>query len=535
LASVAGKAPPIAEQTDVLVIGAGTSGVAAALTAARAGARVMLIDENPVDFKSMAEEIPLHFGGRMSASLQNRNSALERVLESNPALTEAFEAGIEVRLGTACFGLFPKHASAAWMEVPAAGLVDADHAYLVGYHQAIVAAGRRDMGLAFEGWQLPGVMGANAAHRLSVQYDALDAKRAVLVGSDNQALEIANLLAARNVRIEAIVEQAGAVQGSSAMLERLEARGARFYPGHVLAKAQGDLQGVTRLVLVKVDAHGRHMPGETVELACDTVLLGVGSIPAIELLEAAGCCVHYDAARGGHVPRLDGFQRTSVEGVHAIGDCAGIWDSKTCGDEIPAREGRIAANAALRALGMDVASRDEAVVAPDPTRDCAASRLAWVRASVLNSAAAPLVCQCEEVNAADILNLRPPRYVPLPDSRPNVAPSNSQHAAGCASPDLVKRLTRAGMGSCQGRRCREQVGALLALGSGRELCKVPHATYRAPVRPLPLSQLAALPESPDMDEHWDSWFGMPSQWIPFWRVPPTYTVADRGEDEAARE
>jgi hypothetical protein len=133
------------------------------------------------------------------------------------------------------------------------------------------------------------------------------------------------------------------------------------------------------------------------------------------------------------------------------------------------------------------------------------------------------------------LNLRPPRYVPLPDSRPNVAPSNLQHPALCASPDLVKRLTRAGMGSCQGRRCREQVGALLALGSGRELCKVPHATYRAPVRPLPLSQLAALPESPAMDEHWDSWFGMPSQWIPFWRVPPTYTVANRGEDEAARE
>ena len=533
-ASVAGKAPPMAEETDVLIIGAGASGLAAALTAAAGGARVMLVDENPVAFKTMGEDIPLHFGTRMSAALQSRNAALERVLEANPALSQAFEAGIDVRLATVCFGLYPRHAAAAWMDTPCAGLADAERAYLVRFKQVIVAAGCRDMGLAFEGWQLPGVMGAQAAYRLSVLYDALDAKRAVLVGSSEWALQVAETLAKRNVRIEAIVEQSSEIQSSAAAWDRLQSQGTALYAGHVVARAAGSHEGVSRVYLAKVDGEGRHLPDSAVEIACDTVLLGVAPIAALELLEAAGCCVVYEPARGGHVPHVDGSQRTSLEGIYAVGDCAGIWDAKTSTTEVACKEGRIAAGAALRALGMDAAAHDEPVVPPSPLCDPAVARLAWVRASVLNSCGEPAVCQCEAVTAAAILDLEPPRYVPVPGSRAKTRPK-PDYEAGCPSPDLVKRLTRAGMGTCQGRRCREQVGALLALGSGRGLGEVPHATYRTPVRPLPLSQLAALPESSAMGEHWDSWFGMPSQWVPFWRAPPTYTVADRGEDEAARE
>jgi hypothetical protein len=87
------------------------------------------------------------------------------------------------------------------------------------------------------------------------------------------------------------------------------------------------------------------------------------------------------------------------------------------------------------------------------------------------------------------------------------------------------------MGPCQGRRCREQIAALMALGAGLGLADIPLATYRPPVRPLRLAQLAALPEASAMGEGWDSWFGMPSQWVPFWRVPPAYCAADCGPQE----
>jgi hypothetical protein len=106
-----------------------------------------------------------------------------------------------------------------------------------------------------------------------------------------------------------------------------------------------------------------------------------------------------------------------------------------------------------------------------------------------------------------------------------VDPERSPH------PDVVKRLTRAGMGPCQGRRCREQIAALMALSSGTALADIPLASYRPPVRPLRLAQLAALPEAAAMAEGWDSWFGMRSQWVPFWRAPPTYSAVQCSAQE----
>ncbi|MDE2261494.1 MAG: BFD/(2Fe-2S)-binding domain-containing protein, partial [Gammaproteobacteria bacterium] len=272
--------------------------------------------------------------------------------------------------------------------------------------------------------------------------------------------------------------------------------------------------------------------GPLERIECDTVLLAVAAIPAIELIEAAGCSVSFQAALGGHVPVIDGSQRASLPFLYAAGDCAGIWPSKTLSDDTARREGRIAAVAALRALGVEPGGREEAAVSPDPAVwDVALERLAWVRAMTLKAAAAPFVCQCEEVTAADILGLHPPRYLQWRQEVPGGWRLGSVDPERAPHPDVVKRLTRAGMGPCQGRRCREQIAALMALGTGSALADIALATYRPPVRPLRLAQLAALPEAPAMGEGWESWFGIPSQWIPFWRLAPSYSAAASCADE----
>ena len=76
-----------------------------------------------------------------------------------------------------------------------------------------------------------------------------------------------------------------------------------------------------------------------------------------------------------------------------------------------------------------------------------------------------------------------------------------------------------------------QIAALMALGTGSALADIPLATYRPPVRPLRLAQLAAVPEAAAMGEGWESWFGIPSQWIPFWRLSPSCSAADCSADE----
>jgi len=143
----------------------------------------------------------------------------------------------------------------------------------------------------------------------------------------------------------------------------------------------------------------------------------------------------------------------------------------------------------------------------------------------------PYVCQCEEVTAREILEVRPPRYLGWPEDKRNTRALRHLLGESAPNPDQVKRLTRAGMGVCQGRRCREQVAALLALGAGARLRDIPLASHRAPVRPVALSAVAETNEPAEMTEHWDVWFGMPPQYVSHWEAPQYYTVAARATDD----
>ncbi|MBK5351094.1 FAD-dependent oxidoreductase [Pseudomonas sp. TH41] len=530
-ASVAGKAPPISDETDILIVGAGPAGLAAALTAAGHGLRVTLVDENPVPIETMGEEVPLHFGGRMGAAVSNRNSVLQTLLDARPEIADALEAGVDVRLGTAVWGLFPQQRTTAWIEGSVAGLADDKNAWLLRFKQVIVAAGRRDMGLAFDGWHRPGVMGVSAAQRLATVYDALDCKRAVLVGSDTQALASAHALISKGVQIVAIIEQAGHVSGDPALLGLLVEHGAQVLTGHVVREAGGDAFGVKRITAVAVDTAGRPVCGSLNEIECDTVLLGVAAIPAIELVEAAGCRTSFQAGRGGHVPDTDPVQRTSLPFILVAGDCAGVWSSKSLDDSISRREGRIAAHTALAALGVDRGPNDKAPMPDEPVCDVSVNRAAWVRASTVHAQNEPFVCLCEEVTASEILAQQPPRYLDwTPADTAVQSVMTSSQANGSPNPDVTKRLTRACMGPCQGRRCREQVAALLGIGAGVSVDVIALASFRPPVRPLSLQQVGQIEETPQMHSRWDAWFDMPSQWTPFWLCAGQQTVARRPQD-----
>ena len=104
--SVTGKQLQISEQVQLLVIGAGPAGCAAARKACAQGAQVMLVDEHPIPADVMGEHVPQLWGGRMGAQVANRAAMLEQVLEARPELAELFDMGVDVRLGTACWGLF---------------------------------------------------------------------------------------------------------------------------------------------------------------------------------------------------------------------------------------------------------------------------------------------------------------------------------------------------------------------------------------------------------------------------------------------
>jgi thioredoxin reductase len=507
--SVAGKHAPPAEHFEIVVIGAGPAGIAAAVEAAKAGRRVKLVDENPVAAGRMGLDVPLFYGQRMTAAVQNQARMLEQVLAASPALEEAYELGVDVALATTCWGAFVNGPGLGSLPAPVVGLADEERSWLCGFDRLIVAAGARDLVMFFEGADQPGVMGGNALNALLARYDAFDGRRIVVAGSGELALSTALLALDRGLEVAAIVEVRDAPQGPAALVEAVTARGVPILCSRVVKAAERGAYGVSGVVLVPPDA-----PEREERIACDTICLAVGLVPAVELLDVAGARLERDGKRGGFVPVLEGGVRTSLASVFAAGDCAGI--AAGTDPAIAAAHGRAAAAAALRSL--DAAAGLDAPAAAPPGApaypDGSAYPLDWMRALVAVGAPSVLACQCEEVTRQELLGVQPPRYLGCPSEVMKRRDLKSLAADGPIDQDQVKRLTRAGMGACQARRCREQVAMLLALGAGVPLEDIPLMGYRAPVRPLPLAVIAAE-ETAAMGEHWDVWFGIPTQWVPY--------------------
>jgi thioredoxin reductase len=515
--SLAGKLAAPRERFDLVVVGAGPAGLAAALEAAKAGLSVKLVDENPVSAGLLGLDVPLLYGGCADASVQSQERMLERIVAATPGLEEAFELGIDVALGTTAWGVYLPGPALAALPGPVIGLADEGEAWLCGFDRLIVAAGARDLVYSFEGCDQPGVVGAVALAALIDRYDAFDGRRLVVLGSDDLALDAAERALAKGLDVAALVEVAPSPLGDPARLATLTARGVRVLAGTVLQAAKRGSYGVAAAIVVPVGG------GAAEEIACDTICLAVGRVPVVDLLDAAGVRLELDGRRGGYVPASADGVTTSHPAVFVAGDGAGLGRALASPEEAAAH-GRRAAAAVLASL-----RRPPIAEAPEQQRattgatagslvsgdDQLPHRLAWMQALLASGGTDVLACPCEEVTRAELIGVRPPRYLdaPNPDNRARSLAAMAE--AGPPSHDQMKRLTRVTMGPCQGRRCREQVAMLMALGAGVPVETIPLAGYRAPVRPLPLAVLARLPETATLEAEWDVWFGIPTQWVPY--------------------
>ena len=468
--AIAGKHPAPDRHTDVLVIGAGPAGIAAALAAATAGEQVLLIDENPVAAGLMGLDTPLYYGGRYTSAVQTKARMLEQVFAAKPDLEAAIEAGVEVELGVYCWGAWVPGQGLAALPSPVAGLADDEKSWMVGFKRIIVATGARDVAFAFPGWDQPGVMGARALHALTQAYDAFAGRRLVILGSGDLALEACLAAIDKGLDVVALIEIEETALGSADLIAAVARAGILVLTNYVPVRADGGLDGVERLTV-------RHRAdGAKQTFDCDTVVQAIAVTPVIELLDVLGAARAMQPALGGHAPVSPDGAATSLPQVSLAGDVAGVK---------------------LR------------------PRDSVAYQQAWMRALIAAADADVIVCQCEEVTRDALLHVRQPTYLGPPSPGMTRRPLASLLEDGPVNQDQIKRLTRACMGACQARRCREQVALTLACASNQSAADIPLAGYRAPVRPLPLCVLAADNETPEMAGHWDVWFGIAGQWVPY--------------------
>jgi NADPH-dependent 2,4-dienoyl-CoA reductase/sulfur reductase-like enzyme len=380
---------------DVLVIGGGPAGMAAAVRAAECGVEVGIVDDNAT------------LGGQIWRGESDDGENQDAIRWSEMLRT----AGVTKLCGKRVF------------DQPEARVLFAegdDDLCELRYRNLILATGARERFLPFPGWTLPNVMGAGGLQAMVKSGLPIRGKRVVVGGTGPLLLAVAACLRKHGAEIPIICEQA-----SSSMLARfsmaLLAQPAKIAQGIQLKRELAGVpfaanswplaaRGRQELESVTISRRGK---SETIE--CDYLACGFHLVPNLELQQLLGCQI-----REGYV-HVDEFQRTTVEGVFCAGEPTGIG-----GVELAIIEGQIAglvAGGGLEKARLLFRDRDK--------RRRFARRLDHtfrLRPELKNlPSAETLVCRCEDVSY-----------------------SRLQQQTSWRS---AKLQTRCGMGPCQGRVC----------------------------------------------------------------------------------
>ena len=458
-------------ETDLVVVGAGPAGLSAALAAADAGLRVMVMDEYP------------HPGGQFYKQLsagfivKDRTRLPYDYTKGDALLARAKESTMEVFNEALVWASFEP------------GSFSVRHRGVLGtirWRSAIIATGAYERAAVFPGWDLPGVMTPGGAQTLVKTQQVLPGQRIVLAGSGPFLMPVASTLIEAGANIIGIYEatrptewmgHATRVFGHWARMNeavrywrtiRTARVPVRF--GHVVVRAEGT-EALERVVLMQCDREGAIVPGtERIEHA-DTLCASYGFVPAVQVTRALGCEHRYDAGKGGWVPVHDEVMQTSVPGVYVAGEIAGIGGAHTA-----IAEGRLAALNAARQLGKDVSvsvlSRAQRERAQHRKFAALVADVFAIKPRVRDLITDDtLVCRCEEVNASAV---------------------RAAALAWGANVNFVKGITRCGMGYCQGRICGPLVEDLTAATLGLPPGSIDSFHVRPPIKPVTVRELASL-------------------------------------------
>lgn len=319
------------EKKPAIVIGAGPAGLCAAIELKKAGAPVILMDENGKPGGQLFKQIHKFFGSR-------EHKAGTRGFEiGKELLAESLALGIDVRLKTEVVGI--EEGLRVW------AIEDRKRSYTVDAAKLILATGATENALSFPGWTLPGVMTAGCAQTLVNVHRVLPGKKVLMVGSGNVGVIVAYQLMQAGAEVVAVVEALPRLGGYGVHTAKVARAGVPFRCSTTILRAEGE-ESVERAVIAKVDARFQPIPGTEETLEVDTICLAVGLTPSVELACLAGCRQVYIPELGGNMPLHDHFMRSSDASIYVVGDIAGVEEASTAMEE-----GRLAGVHAAYAMG----------------------------------------------------------------------------------------------------------------------------------------------------------------------------------------
>lgn len=461
---------------DVVVIGAGPSGLAAAAVAAESGLDVVLLDERGKlggqYYKQPAPDFDLdeHL---LDGQYQRGRALIERTRAS----------GVRILDRAKVWGAFaPDHIVAA----------SPLERWVIRAKRVVLATGAYERGVPMPGWTLPGVMTTGAAQTLSRSYQVSPGERVLVAGNGPLNMQVAAELAAAGARVVALVELANPVRASSVLHGAVMALaapglivdGAKYglaltrarvpvITGSAVVRMIGDEKRVTGAVVARLRSDGNLIPGTERLFDVDAVCMGYGFLPSNEIARMLGCQHDWNESLKTLVVQRDAHGRTSVPEIYVVGDSAEVHGAK-----VAQARGVIAGASIVADLGGEPSQSSD--------RELGAARRNLRRnlrfQTALNGVfAAPVltielatasttVCRCENLSLETVSR-------GIDDLT--------------ASAGASKRVSRVGMGKCQGRYCGPVVVALSASRSGIPVDERSGFAPQVPFKPTPISVIAS--------------------------------------------
>lgn len=459
---------------DLLVVGAGPAGLAAATQAASQGIDTVLIDEQPAP------------GGQIYRAVGATPLRDRRILGEDYwhglALLEPFARSGARHVAGAMVWAMNRLEEEGGFEV--AYTADGQTRLLHARH-VILATGAQERPFPIPGWTLPGVITAGAAQILLKTAGVVPSGPTVLAGGGPLLYLLAWQYLNAGVRIDAILETTppgrwrqalphawgflrSAYLAKGLKLLRAVRAGVPVVSGVTAIEALGE-EGALQQVRYSAQGRSHTVPAEQ-------LLLHQGVVPNTNLTRAIGAEHAWSERQDCWEPVVDAWGASSVAGVTIAGDGAGI-----AGAMAAEHRGRLAALHAAMSLGkIDKARRDD----EGRPHQRALARASRGREFFETFYRAPdtfrrptgdtIVCRCEEVTAAQV---------------------RETARLGCQGPNQMKSFLRCGMGPCQGRFCGLTVTELIADEQGRHPRDVGYYRIRFPIKPVTLGEFATLPQT----------------------------------------